>query len=618
MMAESSGDAIPIQNYQEDVVVVPIDVHQRHNCQVSQIFDPDKALKIAEAQPNNLIPKKTRTEYFREYKARKRIRIQSTSDTPSIALKKGDTLNAGGNLNNPFEFVALPCRDINTTRRKNNAEYMREYRARQKIRRQLTNGTSSGVHQKDNVLQADDILSNPFEFVGLPCRNVRVQRRKSTAEYMRVYRARKKICIQSTSDTPSFVIKEDSILQADNDLNNPIEGVKSPCQDIKALRRKTLAMYMREYRARKKNLNQSTSDPLVIPQQENDILQADDSNNVHKFVELPKPNSKVTRRKMRTEYMRGYRAQKKICIQPMSDTSSVAHLQEDDISSQTCDDPSNAHELVELSDQDINAVRQKRATESMREHIPVKLEPFQESQNQVPYLDESENATLLFNSDFHRHQLAHEEIKMEFVENPFNGVCSACNGLCFKYDLQPPSSEHEDILKIIVPHLDKDDILICNTCRQSLDTKNIRTMAVYNGFEFPRKLEHLPSLDLISERLISPRIPFMQIRRLRQVNGQYVIHGQVINVSDCIYTMVNSLLKNIADDHCINVDVKRKKIYKSSYLHGIVNKGTIKLWLKFLVKSPRYTTYYIKIDQFSFDGVNLEPKSYNSCCRFKR
>ncbi|XP_057320694.1 uncharacterized protein LOC130664678 [Microplitis mediator] len=620
MMAESSGNAIPIQNYQEDVVVVPIDLHQRHNSQVSQIFDPDKASKIVQSQLNNHKVKKKRAEYMREYRARKKIRTQSTSDTPSdtpsIVIKKiDDILQADDNLNKSFEFVGLTYEDINTTRRENNAEYMREYRARKKILMQLSNHTPIVAHQEDDVLQADGTFNNPFEFVALPCRKTKVTRRKSTAAYMREYRARKKIRDQITTDNPLDIHhQEGDILQADNNLNNPIEGVGLPCQDTNATRKSTskLAVYMRQYRAKRKIRNQSISDPLVIPQQKDDILQAgDDLNNVHKFVELPKPNFNATPKKTRTEYIRGYRARKKICIQSTSVTSSVVHNQEDDISVQTCDDSSNVHKLVELSDQDINAICQKRATEPMRAHSSVKLEPVQESQNQVPYLDKSENTTLLLYSDFHRHQLAHEEIKMEFEENPFGGICSVCEKLWFKYDLQPPSSEHEDILKIIVPHLDKDNILICKTCRQSLNKKNIQTMAVYNGFKFPRKPKHLPSLNLVSERLISPRIPFMEIKRLKHVNGQYVIRGQVINVPDCIYTMVSSLLRNIADDHCINVDVKRKKIYKSSCLHGMINKGTIKLWLQFSVKSPRYITYYIKIDQFFFDSNSLKPKAYS-------
>ena len=65
-------------------------------------------------------------------------------------------------------------------------------------------------------------------------------------------------------------------------------------------------------------------------------------------------------------------------------------------------------------------------------------------------------------------------------------------------------------------------------------------MSRSNGYEFPPKPTHLPELDLLTERLISPRIPYMQIRRLRR-NGCYGIVGQVINVPVDVDTMVRSL-----------------------------------------------------------------------------
>ncbi|GFW30879.1 hypothetical protein TNCV_2939811 [Trichonephila clavipes] len=50
--------------------------------------------------------------------------------------------------------------------------------------------------------------------------------------------------------------------------------------------------------------------------------------------------------------------------------------------------------------------------------------------------------------------------------------------------------------------------------------------AVYNGFVYPEIPRHLSTLDLVSEGLISPRIPFMQIRRLRRVLGEFEILGR--------------------------------------------------------------------------------------------
>ncbi|GFX04747.1 helitron_like_N domain-containing protein [Trichonephila clavipes] len=94
----------------------------------------------------------------------------------------------------------------------------------------------------------------------------------------------------------------------------------------------------------------------------------------------------------------------------------------------------------------------------------------------------------------------------------------------------------------------------------------------------------------------------MQIRRLRHVLGQFGIYGQVINVPIEVNTMVNSLPRNIDDDHSITVHIKRKKIHKSNYLCGIVNKRKIKAWLQHLKDSPLYTSYGITVDDSFFNG----------------
>ncbi|GFX67086.1 helitron_like_N domain-containing protein [Trichonephila clavipes] len=82
-----------------------------------------------------------------------------------------------------------------------------------------------------------------------------------------------------------------------------------------------------------------------------------------------------------------------------------------------------------------------------------------------------------------------------------------------------------------------------------------------------------------SERLISSRIPFMQIQRLRHVHAQF---GQMINVPVSVNTMVNRLLRNV-DDYCVNAHIKRRR---TSYLMGLVTKRTIKAWLQYLIADP--------------------------------
>ncbi|GFX16167.1 transposable element Tcb1 transposase [Trichonephila clavipes] len=156
-------------------------------------------------------------------------------------------------------------------------------------------------------------------------------------------------------------------------------------------------------------------------------------------------------------------------------------------------------------------------------------------------------------------------------------------------DIADLSTQNEpDILEL---HSDSDD-----------NIDDISVQVSQNNTQNMDSQHSLPAPTFVTERLISPRIPFMQIRRLRHVLGQFGIYGQVINVPIEVNTMVNSLPRNIDDDHSITVHIKRKKIHKSNYLCGIVNKRKIKAWLQHLKDSPLYTSYGITVDDSFFNG----------------
>ncbi|GFR00473.1 hypothetical protein TNCT_527331 [Trichonephila clavata] len=89
-MAESTEKAIPNikKNSQKHVAIVPIDVPHRHDSQVSQILDPDKASDITKTQQKNL----------------------------EVVHRQDDgILQADDSLNKSHAFVGLPCQDINVT-----------------------------------------------------------------------------------------------------------------------------------------------------------------------------------------------------------------------------------------------------------------------------------------------------------------------------------------------------------------------------------------------------------------------------------------------------------------------------------------------------------------------
>lgn len=138
--------------------------------------------------------------------------------------------------------------------------------------------------------------------------------------------------------------------------------------------------------------------------------------------------------------------------------------------------------------------------------------------------------------------------------------------------------------------------MICGTCKAALDTQKIPILSTYNGFKYPEMPSHLSKLDIISERLISPRVPFMQIRRLRHIHGECGIYGQVINVPISVNSMVNQLPRNIDNDHCVHIHIEKEKIHASSDLDSLVDKQNIKIWLKYLINTPLYIHYKIIVD----------------------
>lgn len=98
----------------------------------------------------------------------------------------------------------------------------------------------------------------------------------------------------------------------------------------------------------------------------------------------------------------------------------------------------------------------------------------------------------------------------------------------------------------------------------------------------------------------------MLIRLLRYVEGQYRITGQVMNVPVDVNNMVQTLPRNVDDDYCINVHIKKRLMHKSRYLDGLVKKRVIKDWLNYLVDTPLYKHYNIKISQDFLEELNDE------------
>ena len=81
------------------------------------------------------------------------------------------------------------------------------------------------------------------------------------------------------------------------------------------------------------------------------------------------------------------------------------------------------------------------------------------------------------------------------------------------------------------------------------------------GFPYKPDVLNLTSLE---ERLISPRIPFMQIGELPR-GGQLSIHGNIVNVPSDVNSTAHCLPRPIGESQTIPIKLKRRLGYKRHY-----------------------------------------------------
>ena len=99
---------------------------------------------------------------------------------------------------------------------------------------------------------------------------------------------------------------------------------------------------------------------------------------------------------------------------------------------------------------------------------------------------------------------------------------------------------------------------------QTLNLEKFPKCAKANKMSFPKKPDALKNLTPLEERLILPRIPFMQVRELPS-GGQLSIHGNVVNVPADVNSTVNVLPRPINESQTIPIKLKCRMSYKHHY-----------------------------------------------------
>ena len=189
--------------------------------------------------------------------------------------------------------------------------------------------------------------------------------------------------------------------------------------------------------------------------------------------------------------------------------------------------------------------------------------------------------------------LAMSKIITNFHENIKDGpeyICTCCDQLWYKSSVTKCNPNLykmclDNILDVCVTGVKSinDTEWICSTCHSNLKDGKLPSCAKANKMTFPDKPEVL-NLTVLEERLISPRIPFMQIRELPS-GGQLSIHGNVINVPANVNSTVSVLPRPVNESQTIPIKLKRRLSYKHHYQFQNIRPSRVLDAAKFLVQT---------------------------------
>ena len=145
---------------------------------------------------------------------------------------------------------------------------------------------------------------------------------------------------------------------------------------------------------------------------------------------------------------------------------------------------------------------------------------------------------------------------------------------------------------------------ICNTCIYNIRRNKVPKLAVINGMRFPDRPPEM-NLNNLEERLISLRIPFMQIQALNS-GGQFSLKGSVVNVPAEIEPTIRALPRLQHQSETIPVKLKRMKEFKSAVVTENVRPVAVMAALRTLLKSSElYKEANISVN----DAWNNEDKA---------
>ena len=161
------------------------------------------------------------------------------------------------------------------------------------------------------------------------------------------------------------------------------------------------------------------------------------------------------------------------------------------------------------------------------------------------------------------------------------------------------------------------ELQLCITCSNAVAKGKVPKLCLINGLDFPPIPDELKGLSQLEHRLVSARIPFMQLRELRPTT-QLGIRGNIVNIPIDIEESVNILPRDFDRTSTIQLAFKRRLQYKGSYIREWIRPYAIYRAVQYLVKQPLYKEEGIGIsidflarhqqeeEEFIVDGKDVE------------
>lgn len=187
------------------------------------------------------------------------------------------------------------------------------------------------------------------------------------------------------------------------------------------------------------------------------------------------------------------------------------------------------------------------------------------------------------------------------VQGPVH-VCQCCKQTWFKESVSKAVNIPDGILQQC--QVGKADIICC-TCKSYLKTNRIPPCSVANGMTFPSKPKELELTEL-EERLVAPRIPFMQLRE-KPRGGQLCINGNAVNVQADVTSTVKKMPRMLSENETIALNFKRSLNFKHSVASERIRPNKVFVAAKWLVEnSALYKSEGIEVNQSWVHSLNTE------------